>query len=78
MEPIEVVVRFNENGELTPLNFTWNLQSYQLVSTGRQWVAEDGRHILVMSAAERVFELLFNTLEGRWYLKETGAGQKMA
>ena len=78
MEPIEVVVRFNEKGEVTPLNFTWNLQSYQIVSTGRQWEAEDGRHILVMSAAERIFELIFLPLEGRWYLKESDAGRKMA
>lgn len=78
MEPIEVSVHFDLQGEMTPLNFTWSGTLYPIDSTGRRWDNAEGRHILVMIPIERVIELLFIPTTGRWYLKRLETGPKVA
>lgn len=68
MEPIEVTARFNEQGAITPLNFTWNGGRYKVESAGRQWTDDDGQHMLVMVAGAQIYELIFKGGEGRWYI----------
>jgi|MudIll2142460700_1097286.scaffolds.fasta_scaffold562992_2 hypothetical protein len=68
MEAVEVTVRFDTNGKVTPLRFTWKDIRYQVESTGRRWQAADGQHILVMVVGGGVFELLFVPQAGVWYL----------
>jgi hypothetical protein len=69
MEPVEVIARFDAQGRLTPLSFTWQGRSYSVDSTGRRWQDERGEHILVMIPIERVCELLFDPSEKRWYVQ---------
>ena len=71
MEPIEVTARFDVDGTVTPLRFSWKGQDYPVEGAGRRWLDEDGLHILVMAAGERVFELLSVPQEGRWFIKTT-------
>jgi hypothetical protein len=78
MEPIEVTARFDEQGKITPVRFTWKGSVYLVESTGRRWQAEDGLHILVMVPGERVFELLFHAEETRWYLGRGGTNRMAA
>jgi hypothetical protein len=59
MEAAEVEVRFDEEGALTVLSFVWQGFNYPVTSQGRQWVAADGQHFLVMTIGERVFELVW-------------------
>ncbi|MGD2157444.1 MAG: hypothetical protein PVG32_11275 [Anaerolineales bacterium] len=66
MELIEATVRFNSDGEITPLSFVWRGRSYTVVSTGRRWQAKDGVHILVMGPGDKVYHLLFSPEEMRW------------
>jgi hypothetical protein len=74
MEPIEVNARFELDGKVTPLRFKWKGQDYQVEGTGRRWQAQDGLHLLVMAAGERVFELLFIPKDGQWFIKPVGSG----
>jgi hypothetical protein len=69
LDPVEVTARFDREGRVTPLRFTWQGRDYPVEGAGRRWKAEDGLHILVMAAGERVFELLFDPAQGRWFIK---------
>jgi hypothetical protein len=72
MDPIAITVRFDLQGDPTPLNFVWEGKQYQVESTGRRWTDQAGKHILVMVPGGRVFEILFDTAEARWFLKRPG------
>ena len=64
----EVEARFGDDGRITVRRFAWQRRAYLVLSHGRQWVAEDGRHLLVMTAGERVFEILYEEAAGQWVL----------
>ncbi len=72
MESIEVIARFNEQGQIDPLSFLRAGRSYHIDTIGRRWEDESGQHFLVMVPLERVCELLYVINESRWYLKRTG------
>jgi hypothetical protein len=78
MDPIEVTVRFDSQGQITPLRFTWKGRSYLVESTGRHWSGADGQHILVMTVSGDMFELVFTPGEGRWYLGQTALNRTAA
>ncbi len=82
MEPVEVTVRFDLQGKTYPRQFVWNGRVYPVTSTGRRWQDREGEHIfqhvLVMSGEAKTFELVFDALELRWYLKRTDANPKIA
>lgn len=78
METIEVTARFDSQGGITPLKFTWQGQNYLISSVGRRWETADGQHILVMVPGEKVYELIFIPSLGRWYLSQPGAARKVA
>jgi hypothetical protein len=64
----EVEARFGEDGRIAVRRFAWQRRQYVVTGQGRQWVAEDGRHLLVMTAGERVFELVYEAEMGLWRL----------
>lgn len=68
MDSIEVTARFDAEGKITPLSFTWRGREYPVDSTGRRWEDEAGLHILVMAPGERVYELVFAPAARRWFL----------
>ena len=68
MDPIEVLAQFDIEGVLTPMQFTWHGQVHPVTSTGRRWEDDQGRHILVMTVEERIYELVFAPASGRWYM----------
>jgi hypothetical protein len=72
MEPVEVTARFDEQGIITPLRFTWKEGIYRVESTGRRWLDDAGQHILVMVSGGRIYELNFKRDEGRWYIGRAG------
>jgi len=80
MESIEVTARFDGHGIVTPLSFSKQGRSYTVESTGRRWEDDLGQHILVMvcgpcSGGDNVFELVFNSTERVWHLKQIGSGR---
>jgi hypothetical protein len=68
MESIEVTARFEKDGKIIPLSFVWHGHRYTVDNTGRRWQAEDGLHMLTMTASGRMFELVFLAGENRWLL----------
>jgi len=66
METTTVEARFDQTGEITVLSFTWRGRARPVTSVGRHWSAADGRHFLVMTTGERVFELLHEPESGAW------------
>lgn len=75
MEPLEVTAKFDEDGKITPLRFTWKGKDYLVETTGRHWEDSDGVHILVMVPGERIFELVFDAAQVRWFLDRVEPGQ---
>lgn len=69
MEPVEVTARFSIDGKILPLNFSWRQKSYKITSVGRSWENETGRHILVMTPGDRIYQLVFVPAESLWYLR---------
>lgn len=78
MDLVEVTASFGADGKITPQSFTWKGGNYQVVSVGRSWRDEAGKHILVMVAGDRVFELIFNPGEIAWYLRRLDGGRTAA
>lgn len=72
METVEVKAHFDREGRIRPLSFTWQGSVHQVVSTGRRWESEAGKHMLVMTLESRVYELLFQPGPGIWLLKPIG------
>ena len=77
MDPVEVTARFDPQGKVTPMDFTWQGHKYPVVSTGRRWEDENGEHILVMVPGEKVYELVYVPTQKRWYIGQFGRQQKM-
>lgn len=73
MEAIDVTVRFDEQGTVTPIHFTWKGGIYRVESTGRHWQDNSGQHILVMVSSGHIYELTFRGGEGRWYIEQAGS-----
>lgn len=78
MEPVEVIARFDLDGMITPVRFSWRQVEYPVVSIGRRWDDESGQHILVMVPGDRVFELIYQPSSGMWQLRRWDAASPMA
>jgi hypothetical protein len=65
-ELTEVEARFGADGKITVLSFTWQGRRLPVTGAGREWDADDGHHFLVMTAGERVFELVYESAGGVW------------
>ena len=72
-EASEVEARFAADGAMAVLSFTWSGQKQTVVSQGRQWQAEDGRHFLVMTPGEQIVELIFAPVSGLWHVADRPA-----
>lgn len=70
-EAVEVVARFDESGQVIPRSFVWGDVKRPILSLGRQWVQDGGRHFLVMTGDAQVYELAYQPAEMRWYLLRT-------
>ena len=65
-EPTTVDARFADDGAVRPRRFTWDQAWLDVTDVGRQWVDETGRHVLVMVAGRRAFELLLDRITLKW------------
>ena len=73
MEPIDVTAQFDQAGNVRPSRFTWKKGIVLVESTGRQWLADDGWHVLVLDGVGNAYELVFVATERRWYLRQATA-----
>lgn len=63
-EAIAVEARFEADGRVRVMAFERRGERIVVATTGRQWETEDGRHILVMTPSEQVYELLYQPAFG--------------
>lgn len=68
LQRIEVLCGTDTGGRLTPLRFTYQQRTFEVEDIGRQWPDDDGRHTLVMTADQKVFELILARDGVQWYL----------
>ena len=68
--PSAVEARFDLDGAVTLLNFTWRGSKRPVTSQGRRWTDEDGQHFLVMTTGDQIVELVYTPASGQWRLTE--------
>jgi len=68
MEPVQVIARFDDQGQARPLQFTWEGRPYLVDGIGRRWQDAAGAHVLALAQSGDVFELIFQAVERRWFL----------
>jgi hypothetical protein len=69
LEIVQVEYRYTVGKEIQPLHFVFAGQIKNVQDIGRRWQDEDGEHMLVMVEEERVFELVFQSLNKQWFLR---------
>ena len=77
MNSIGVECRFGNDGTVQVKKVQWNGR-WQSVGQGRQWLDENGRHVLIMLPGERVQELVLQAGSLQWGLVERGKGAETA
>jgi hypothetical protein len=65
-EPTGVDAHFEADGTVRPRRFTWQGTRLDVSDVGRQWMDKAGRHVLVMVADQRAFELLLEQKSLTW------------
>ena len=73
MKTVGVECRFAEDGLVQVRKVLWNGR-WQSVGQGRQWLDENGRHILVMLPGEEVRELVLQPGMLQWRMVEIRGG----
>ncbi len=76
--PTEVRARFDRDGKVRVLAFSWGGRELVVTSTGRTWIDDDGRHLLVMVSGEQVFELLLRRSDLSWRVVGTSPWENLA
>jgi hypothetical protein len=77
MKTVGVDCRFGEDGLVQVRKVMWNGR-WLSVGQGRQWLDENGRHVLIMLPGEEVRELVLQVGTLRWGLVEAGGGRGTA
>ena len=65
-EPTAIDAHFEAEGTVRPRRFTWHWTQLDVSDVGRQWTDTAGRHVLVMTADQRTFELLLERENLTW------------
>jgi len=68
-DPVAVTATIDHHGNTNPTGFLWRGRSQTLVSVGRQWDTENGRHILVEASDGVRYELQLSRVDLIWRLK---------
>ena len=67
-EPTAVDARFDTDGTVRPRRFIWKGTRLDVSDVGRQWIDEEGRHVLVMVGGRRTFELVLRRDSLIWWV----------
>ena len=77
-DPVSVTASIDSKGRVTPSSLIWRGQEERIVSVGRQWETETGRHVLVEAATGNRYELQLCKADLIWRLKQNWANQMAA
>ena len=68
-EAITVTASIDPDGQTIPKVLSWQGENYTLTAVGRQWEADDGRHVLVEAANGDRFEIQLSREDLLWYMR---------
>ena len=68
-EPIMVTASIGRDGQTIPKSLGWHGENHTLIAVGRQWEADDGRHVLVEAANGDRFEIQLSREDLVWYMR---------
>jgi hypothetical protein len=66
-----------EDGKINVSQITWQEKTYPIITVGRQWKTEAGRHVLVEAAGGTRFELQLDRERLVWLIKRIWRPQAM-
>ena len=67
-EPTAVEAGFEVDGTVRPRRFMLDQSWLNVSDVGRQWVQNEGRHVLVMVGGHQAFELLLRRASLTWWV----------
>ena len=89
--PTAVEARFDEEGRVTPIAFSWQRRDVRISDVGRRWTESRGphpvlrpgrtcqiRHYLVMTPGQDTFELCLDTDTLRWKITRVWERERVA
>lgn len=68
MQSVSVECSFDEQGKVQVRRLARN-GNWETIEQGRQWLEEDGRHVLVLLGGSRPAELILKRDNLAWFLK---------
>lgn len=66
---VGITAFMDEQGHIHPQQMVLHGRSVTIVSVGRQWQSDSGRHVLVETADGARYELLLSRVELLWRIK---------
>ena len=80
--PTAVEARFDEEGRVTPIAFSWQRRDVRISDVGRRWTESRGphqiRHYLVMTPGQDTFELCLDTGAMQWKITRVWERERVA
>ncbi len=77
-DPISVTCSIDNQGHTTLQSLSWQGRQHTIVATGRQWEAEDGRHLMAEAADGTRFELQLQRQNLIWHVRRVWRAQMAA
>ena len=75
---VAVTATIDQSGNTTPSALTLQGKTHSIISVGRQWETEEGRHILVEVAGGERYELQLSRINLVWRIKRTWLAEMAA
>ena len=75
---VTVGATIDNHGHTTPTDLTLQGKTHSIISVGRQWETEEGRHILVEAANGERYELQLSRINLVWRIKRVWRAEMAA
>ena len=73
-----VTATIDQSGNTTPITLTLQGETHSIISVGRQWETEEGRHILIETAGGERYELQLSRISLVWRIKRAWLAEMAA
>ena len=75
---VAVTATIDQSGKTTPTTLELQGKKYSIISVGRQWETQEGRHILVEVADGERYELQLSRINLVWRIKRAWLAEMAA
>lgn len=69
-DPISLICSFDDQGQMNVKSIVWQERSYTIVTVGRQWMDEAGRHVMAEGVDGSRFEIELSRDDLVWRVKK--------